>query len=126
MKPSFKWGVLMAVGFVIVVALGAKILGGGVKVFVNNSTPHSISNVVLKFAGGSRSFSEVKPKGAANTRINPDRASDLVLEYRDITGSVHSTNIDTYFEHGYRGSIAITIEEGGRVTWKDNVRLPIL
>jgi hypothetical protein len=105
-----------------VVAFGATILRGGVRVSVNNSTSGTISNVVLRFTGGSKGFVHLKPKRTASTRVNPNSESHLVLEYRDTVGALHSTNIDTYFEHGYRGSIAITIEEGGTVTWKDNVK----
>ena len=100
-------------------SIGYVVQKSGVHVVVANQTGEEISQIQLRFRGGANSIRNLGVTNIFETKINPSSASDIILEYNDATGS-HSTNIDVYIEHNYKGFIRITIQRNGSVTWEDH------
>jgi hypothetical protein len=97
--------------------------GAGVTVIVNNASDGEITNLQVKFTGGSKSSPALKSAESFQTKVNPSGSSDLVVEFTDSTGKQHSGKVDVYFERNYSGSIQVTIEPGGKLTWKDETKV---
>ncbi len=103
--------------------ISCKPASAGVTVIVNNASGSEITNLQVKFTGGSKSSTALKSAESFQTKVNPSGSSDLVVEFTDSTGIQHSGKVDVYFERNYSGSIQITIEPGGKVTWKDETKV---
>jgi hypothetical protein len=123
-----RFGIIAAFGVVLMTLLAAGLVScksaeAGVKVTVNNASGGQITNLQIKFTGGSRSAAKLKPSESFQTKVNPNGSSHLVVEFTDASGKQHSSNVDVYFERNYGGSIQVTIDPGGKVTWKDDVKV---
>jgi hypothetical protein len=113
---------------VIVVLLGlfavsCRPSSAGIAVTVNNGSGGEITNLQITFTGGTRSSAILKPSELFQTRVNPSGSSHLSVEFIDSNGKQHSNNVDVYFERNYSGSVHITIQPGGKVTWKDEIKV---
>jgi len=95
----------------------------GINVTVQNRTPGEVTDVVIKFTGGRGSTLKLLPGESFSFRAQPQRESDLAIEFKDHTGKQHSKRVEIYFERRYRGSVAITINPDGELTWVKDVTL---
>jgi hypothetical protein len=95
----------------------------GVTVIVNNATGGGITNLKIKFTGGSKSSEKLDAAKSLETKINPNSESHIDLEFEDASGKRHSAKVDVYIEHNYSGTIRVTLEPDGKVTWKDETRV---
>jgi hypothetical protein len=89
----------------------------GLTVTVNNASGDEVTDVRLKFSGGSKTASKLMSAASFATKVNPDGSSHLVVEFADASGKQHSANLDVYFERQYKGTIQVTIQPDCRVTW---------
>lgn len=112
---------LLAVGGTALVS--CKPSGAGVTVTVKNASGGEITNLQIKFTGGSKSSPKLKPAESFETKVNPNGSSHLVVEFADSSGKQHSAKLDVYFERNYSGTIQVTLEPDGKVTWKDDTKV---
>jgi hypothetical protein len=97
----------------------------GVKVIVTNHSGVNIKDITLNYIGGiTTSFSKLKTGDTWKTSIQPGRETSLVLEFSDDNGKKYSEDIGVYLEKGYHGDITIDINPNGKISRKDNIRLP--
>ncbi len=126
MRTGFGVSLLFGFASVALLAVGlvaCKAGSRGVTVMVNNASGGEITNLQVKFTGGSKSSPKLKPAESFETKVNPSGESHLVVEFVDSSGKQHSVNVDVYFEHNYSGTIHVTIEPDGNVTWKDETKV---
>jgi len=117
---------MISVTFIAVLLAGlvsCKPAGTGVTVIVKNASGDEITNLHIKFTGGSKSSPALKSAESFQTKLNPTGSSHLVVEFTDSSGKQYSGKVDVYFERNYSGSIQITIEPGGKLTWKDKTKV---
>lgn len=92
-------------------------------IIITNNSGKPISVVKVTYTGGSYIVPTVEP-GMADTRyIDPTGESNLTIEFKNAEGNQVKVTIDTYFESGYSGSLAINVGEENKITWKDNITL---
>ena len=89
----------------------------GITVTVNNSSGDEVTDLRLKFTGGSKTLPKLIAAGSFATKVRPDGSSHLVVEFADASGKQHSASLDVYFERKYQGTIRVTIQPDGRVAW---------
>ena len=92
-----------------------------VRVLITNRTGGEITDVKLKFTGGHATAARIKIDESHETFVRAASESHLEIEFTDAGGQSHSKEIGVYFERGYKGSVIIFIESGGRVSWKENI-----
>jgi hypothetical protein len=97
--------------------------GDGVKVCVKNDTDTTLNNVQVIFAGGVVTTTAITPGEQKIFDVLPTGESHLVLRFSDPLGQKHETPVDVYFESGYRGTITVTIDGRGTVSWKDDLKV---
>jgi hypothetical protein len=117
---------LLTVALLAVVGIGlvsCKPSGAGVTVIVNNATGGDITNLQIKFLGGSKSSPKLKSAESFETKVNPNGESHLDVEFADSSGKRHSAKVDVYLERNYSGTIRVTLEPDGKVTWKDETKV---
>jgi len=95
----------------------------GVLVTVTNAMTTEITALEVKFKGGTKLFQKLKGGETFTVKVNASNSSHLVILFRDASGNAHSSDIDVYFEPGYKGSIDITILPDGKVIWKDKIKI---
>lgn len=117
---------LLIVALLAVAGIGlvsCKPSGAGVTVIVINTSGGEITNLQIKFTGGSKSSPKLKPAESFETKVNPNGESHIDVEFSDSSGKRHSAKVDVYLERNYSGTIRITLEPGGKVTWKDETKV---
>ncbi len=82
-----------------------------------------MTNLQLHFRGGSKRAANLKPTESFQAKIKPNGESDLTIEFVDVSGKQHSTNLDVYLEPSFRGRIEVTIERDGKVSAKDELKI---
>ena len=121
-----RFGITLLVAALLAVVgtglVSYKLLDAGVTVTVKNASGGEITNLQIKFTGGSKSSPKLKPAEFFETKVNPNGESHLVVEFADSSGKQHSAKVDVYFEHNYSGTIHVTLEPDGKVTWKDGTK----
>ena len=90
----------------------------GIVVTVANHSASPVTNLVLTFNGGSNHFPMLSASSHLTTIVNPVGSSRLFAEYLDMAGNRHASTVDVYFEHNYRGHIALTIETNASLAWQ--------
>ncbi len=125
MRTRFEIALLLVALLAVVgmVLVSCKPSGAGVTVLVNNASGGEITNLQIKFTGGSKSSPKLKPAESFETKVNPSGSSHLVVDFADSSGKQHSAKADVYFERNYSGTIHVTIEPDGKVTWKDETKI---
>ncbi len=95
----------------------------GITVTVNNESGDDVTDLRLKFTGGSKTAAKLTSADSFATRVNPGGSSHLAIEFADSSGNQHSANLDVYFERRYRGTIRVTIWPDGRVSWNGETQV---
>lgn len=116
----------LTVALLAIVGIGlvsCKRSGAGVTVIVNNATGGDITNLQIKFTGGSKSSPGLKIAESFETKVNPNGESHLDVEFADSSGKRRSAKVDVYMERNYSGTIRVTLEPNGKVTWKEDTKV---
>lgn len=103
-------------------AEGSIIVNQGVVVSVANTGTAPLSAVEVRYTGGTVRVPALAPGAAHHSRIAPTSESHLDLAFTDATGRRHTREIGVFFEPGYTGSVAITVDDAGGVAWRDRIR----
>lgn len=114
--------VVIGVGTLISVALFMEWAAGGVSVVVMNWTPGPLTEVQIEFVGGSVTIPQILPRTSITEVVNPSSESSLTLHFKVATGKRRTEPIDVYIERNYRGTIHITVQPDGQVTYRDHSR----
>ena len=125
MKTRFGITLLIMVLLAIIGTglVSCKPTNAGVNVTVENASGGEITSLQIRFTGGNKSTPTLKPAESFETKVNPAGESHLVVEFVDSLGKQHSANVDVYLEHNYSGTIHVTLEPDGKVTWKDETKV---
>jgi len=119
MKTSFV-NALLAAALVLATSLvSCSLPGTGVTVVVSNASGVDITRLLIKFTGGSKEAKDLEPGKSFKTKVKPGGSSDLVVEFADSSGKQHSAKLDVYIEPNYKGTIHVTLEPNGKVTWNN-------
>ena len=119
MKPPIK-SIIKFVPFGVFVAVmifAAWLMLNGVSVKLLNRSAAPISEIHIKYRGGEFYIPRLKAGSKVSRNLVPMGATDIQLYYLDAKGMKHSKQIDVYLEHGYVGSITITIQPDGTIVW---------
>jgi hypothetical protein len=119
------WGILGLVVFGPSFAIGYRHRTAGVYVEITNNTDSPLTQIDISYTGGVVRIPELKSKTSFGRRINPDGDSHLVVEWIDSSGQKHSSPVDVYFEHNYRGRIDISVEPDNTILSNDTIKLPV-
>lgn len=92
-----------------------------IEVAVRNSGTTAITNIELRFTGGTVSTPIVSAGEHKSLRFNPKAESHLIVRFSDASGQTHETAVNVYFESGSKGTIELTIDQEGKVDWKANI-----
>lgn len=95
----------------------------GIEVELRNLCARSVSNVAVSFTGGTNFVDGISPGAVWKSQVYPSGESILALEFLDADGAVVQTNIGSFIEPGYRGTVTILVSPTNRVTWVDRVRV---
>lgn len=117
---------LLTVALLAITGIGlvsCKRSGTGVTVIVNNATGGDITNLQIRFTGGSKSSPRLKSAESFEAKVNPNGESHLNVQFADSSGKLHSAEVDVYLERNYSGTIRVTLEPDGKVTWKGETKV---
>ena len=87
-----------------------------------NDSPNILKNIDISYTGGSILIDKLEPHTSfSSKRVNPDGESHLILKWVDKDGKENQNIINVYFEPDYRGTIRITIDPDGKVSWDNHI-----
>lgn len=120
---ALLWGALT--GFAVVI-LGVELrcllpFSRGVIVHVTNEGSAPVSKLAISFKGGEQTMAALAPGSTHRFRVKPSVESDVVLGFVDALGNPHSHKVDVYLNIYALGTIDITINHVGQVTWQDAI-----
>lgn len=111
-------------GVVLIVVLYFTLFQKGITVVVNNDSSTEITEIKLKYTGDSIIVPVLSSKSSKKIRINATGESSLVLEFRDPnTKEIRIQDLDVYFEKNYSGTIEISFDANGKLSWQNNIKL---
>ena len=84
-----------------------------VTVEVTNATRQPLHDLVVVYAGGTATISELHAETTTTVRIHPRSESSISIHYRDVLGREHAKDADVYLERDYTGTVTIKIESSG-------------
>ena len=82
----------------------------GINVIVLNSSGKAIRNVELIYKGGKENLGELKNGEVKKGVLSPKQESSLEINVTLDEKIKTNSQIDTYFERGYKGDIYISID----------------
>lgn len=94
----------------------------GITINVKNKYPITVTNITLLYSGGQKQIQFLPFDATYKTVIRPTSESSIQMSYW-MNNNISKTNIDVYFEPGYRGEVLIEIEPDGRVTKVSKIHL---
>lgn len=95
----------------------------GVLVRIINKSGGAIRVINVAYTGGEIGPFILDAGRTFETHVNPSGESALKINFTDMHSTQIYKDIDTYFEHGYYGSIEIIIDANSDVTWIDRVQI---
>lgn len=92
----------------------------GVVVDIQNRSHGELTNLVLEFTGGRVRIDRISSGEHAVKRINPTGESSFTINYN--SGDKNYTQkADVYLEHNYTGSLTITLQDDGKMTYHSQI-----
>ena len=85
------------------------LMQGGVSVVVSNETGVALTNVTVRFTGGSNRCDVIEAGSSWTSTVNPTGESSLSVSYDIGEGRRLHGRLDTYIERDYRGSAWIIL-----------------
>lgn len=107
----------------VVPVISCGIVAKGVSVTVANNSGGDLTDVLVKFTGGTNSVKKLDSGNSYTSKVKPSSSSHLDIEFIDSSGGMHSEKIDVYFEPNYRGAIYVTVHPKGKVTFTNEITL---
>jgi hypothetical protein len=93
-------------------------------VILVNDSYLEITEIRVIHSAGSIEVPFLRPMSSEKVYIEPAGESALSIKFRDpSTKEIREEKLDTYFEHGYAGTIEFFYWKSGEVTWRNDVRL---
>lgn len=93
-------------------------------VILVNDSYFEITEISVEHSAGSIKVPVLRPMSSKKVYIEPAGESALSVKFKDpSTKEIREEKLDTYFEHGFAGTIEFFYWKNGEVTWRDDVRL---